>query len=700
MPDQVPVTGPYNFVPLSEHIILPEWGDAASQDIPFRDGSDGEFDIVVTAVSPIYVRNGQSTRDKNNPDTSFFHAPDGRFCIPGTSVKGMTRNVLEISTFSRMRHISDSRYGIRDLKLTAYTSQITEPDYRSKARAGFLDISTDDWKIIPCSWASWRRKDFDPAFGNEKMSAAAKYERFLDKHGTLFFAANVEFVKDGKDKDGHAIIPHNEATFCADGKKQGVMVFTGQPQKCDPGNPKDTGKRREYFFYDPRENEAFAVDDEAYFDEEKGETVRRNQRDFKFIHEEQSRSGDFHAWVKGRLVEVRKNYFRGRIPVFYIEDERKRLRSFGLAAMFRFAGAVSTVEALRNTNADHYPERDVEFPPDMADLIFGYATRKKSLRGRVQFSACFADVGAVPQSEEKVILGNPKPSFYPAYLEQDKDLDDREKYKTWLDKDARLRGWKRYPAMVEQDKHPDTGLKQVSNDIFSRFCPLPAGTEFTGKVRYHNLKEVELGALIWSLRLKNFCHSLGMGKPFGFGKVKVKITGMPDEEQLRLCKVFTDYVEAEFKKDSPDGKCQFEKIPQIKSLLDMAKYGPGLKVNQDFRYMTTGDCSACKGSGSKGKPNWVPASALEPYMVLPGYTPPPPKPKKAALSGNAAVIEQLRGCANSAKNALKLIRSIEKATPDEVAGIRAIFKKVQWANATYGTDKNAFDAEMKRLEQG
>ena len=83
-----------------------------------------------------------------------------------------------------------------------------------------------------------------------------------------------------------------------------------------------------------------------------------------------------------------------------------------------------------------------------------------------------------------MILGNPKPSFYPAYLKQADDLTDRDLYKTFLDADAELRGWKRYPALIpEGNRQADTGMKQESDKIFTRFCPLPSGTVFSGKVR-------------------------------------------------------------------------------------------------------------------------------------------------------------------------------------------------------------------------
>lgn len=679
------ISAPYNFVPISEHIILPDWADQVSQDIPFSDGKDGEFSIKLTAVTDIFVRNGVS----KGKTSDFSQAPDGRYFLPGTSVKGMIRNVLEIASFSRMRNISDKRYGIRDLNLTAYRRQFTDNDLRSKVQAGFLDISTSDWKIIPCSWGSWLRSSLDKKFGNKRMSAAEKYLEFDKSHPTLKMRANVAFVQGDAAKGA---VPHNEVTFADDGKYEGVLVFTGQPQDYNEG---DQGKKkREFFFYDLREQEAFPVDDESstHTDEE-GNLVRENQRDFKFIHEEQSAGKDFKAWTtNGKLVEVRKKYFKGRVPVFYIRTG-KRLR-FGLAAMFRFAGEVSTVEALRNTNVEHYPKPDEVFKPDLSDLIFGYTTSKMSLRGRVQFSGCFTGLGVEPLPEESLVLGNPKPTFFPAYLQQNPNLTDRDKYKTFLDADAKLRGWKRYPALVSQSGVQDTGMKKETQNIDSKFKPLPKGTVFEGKVRYHNLREVELGALLWSIRLKSQkyqCHLLGMAKPYGFGKVKIEIQGIEDDEQNRLCKLFKEYIKSQIGED-------FDHIPQIKSLLDMAQYD-NVTTKQMFDYMSPKDCSLCKGRNSTDG-NAIEPSVLGPYEVVASNNPPPPKPKPKGEEDVAKIIEPLKIDIKNSKKALQYLKKLSATVSDKaIEQIENLLKKEPWYKNGYDSNISKVNAELARLKK-
>jgi CRISPR-associated protein (TIGR03986 family) len=54
--------------------------------------------------------------------------------------------------------------------------------------------------------------------------------------------------------------------------------------------------------------------------------------------------------------------------------------------------------------------------------------------------------------------------------------------------------------------------------------PVKAGSIFSFTIRYENLTEKELGALVWSIKLEEgLFHRLGYGKPLGMGSVKVSI---------------------------------------------------------------------------------------------------------------------------------------------------------------------------------
>jgi CRISPR-associated protein (TIGR03986 family) len=50
-----------------------------------------------------------------------------------------------------------------------------------------------------------------------------------------------------------------------------------------------------------------------------------------------------------------------------------------------------------------------------------------------------------------------------------------------------------------------------------------AGTVFEFTVDFENLAPVELGALLWSLRLEGWHHRIGYAKPLGFGSARIEV---------------------------------------------------------------------------------------------------------------------------------------------------------------------------------
>jgi hypothetical protein len=94
-----------------------------------------------------------------------------------------------------------------------------------------------------------------------------------------------------------------------------------------------------------------------------------------------------------------------------------------------------------------------------------------------------------------------------------------------------LAGRKRYPVKSWGDGDLP-GVGEAPRQMQSVLYPLQAGAVFRGRVHFHNLRIVELGALAWALRLwapkwgrrpDELCHSIGAGKPLGLGAVRLDI---------------------------------------------------------------------------------------------------------------------------------------------------------------------------------
>lgn len=194
--------------------------------------------------------------------------------------------------------------------------------------------------------------------------------------------------------------------------------------------------------------------------------------------------------------------------------------------------AIKMTSPRHRRNASFAPDRD---GPDFAEALLGFVSGVDGLRGRVQFEPLVAS--GSPQSLPLVetVLGAPHRSHLAHYGEQ--EIADYASGEV-ADPNAsieKIRGWKRY--VVESDsvnpaahgipnKPPCDRFGTQNRSVATWFHPLPAATVFRGRIWLHNVREIELGALLWCLEWggrKSSRHNLGMGKPFGYGCMKVGI---------------------------------------------------------------------------------------------------------------------------------------------------------------------------------
>lgn len=556
------IDAPYNFAPLAERVYLPDWAPLVSHDLPFRDGLSGAIDFTLTAHSPLLVGGGMRKASEREPgEVKFFQTPDSRYAIPGSSLRGMIRNVVEILSFSRFHLVDDRRYGLRDISgrhvAESYTTRV-----RNKVQYGFLRLGAKgNPEITPCEMARLSHRDLamwwkekEPIF-QKGLSVPKKYQewsRLCSSHGI-----RDPFTIDFNPSKG-------QVTAIGVGPDKGFPVFTGQISD----STKRGGKYRDFVFFNENKAGCFLVHniDAAAW------------RDFLSIHgDEEGKAGmpwpDF--W--------KDRYFRGeKVPVFYIRSAARL--QIGLAFMPKLAGDFSVHDMIRHTSADHLDDSKL----DMATLIFGRVGEKADdcLKGRVWFEPALAQGQPRPDPQPNAILGSPKASYFPNYIEQPATaptwrLRENAQYATYIETQQhakpRLRGWKRYPARPDGEvgvQEPE-GDQVKNKKIQVRLHPLPPETAFQGRMIFHNLKPVELGALLWAMTFGDdsaYRHSLGMGKPFGFGQISFTIDQAAvepnDPTQQRLdwreyLTAFKDHMHAALSVDWRD-------TPQVQALLAMA----------------------------------------------------------------------------------------------------------------------------------
>jgi CRISPR-associated protein (TIGR03986 family) len=532
---------------------------------PFRDQVSGSIDVKLKAVSPLFVRNGQSADEKKlnykgdeqiKPDSFSNH--QGKFFIPGSSLKGMVRNALEILSFSNMDLVNDDRYAYRNLQSEVYKNAFKD------VRCGWLINKQGEYYLNDCGGPGrishkeldkYFKSDFDKFYregggfrsnNEEQKSAQFKYKKITK-------SLKQRFTRCGGESAGRMLYEIDEA-----GEHVGEIVFTGQagPRK-KAKNGKMTGHHLEFVFLNSEKE--LQVDN----------TVINN---FKFAYFDQDKNRHSTDWKVWRVKLINGE----RIPVFFRINEEGKVTDLGLSYLYKLPYNKSVKHAI--------DQKQTNF--DLAKCIFGYTGKENSLKGRVQFGHAFTSGEVSIDEEKQLILANPKASYYPAYIRQKVVKGKVQEYRTW--DDGTIAGWKRYPVHkgVEETNitEPDKQKKMIS-----RFIPLKEGAEFTFRVNYHNLKRTELGALISALSFHNtqdVFHSLGMAKPFGYGKVKIDIQNI--DKYLPYLQEFEAFMNIELGYNTP----AWHKEQQIMELITMATEQEN-RNNSELKYM-----NMSKGQGN------------------------------------------------------------------------------------------------------
>lgn len=468
------ITSPYNFVPLNQQVFYPDWAEQASQDLPFKDGLDVSLDIKLTNVSPLFTRNG--SKDGKDTFSSHIIGENGKrqYFIPATTIKGMLREIVEIMTFGKMQEGKDyqNRYfGYRDVARQAGNELNAEYMRKvSKGKPGWLYKEGENYYFAPCSG------ELEKIAKDELKQLYPSYQS-----DPSIWKSNISVGKNG-------IYPSYPEI-----EKNGNyyrIVCTGK-----------FGKKQHELLFPSAEDEPILIQKETI---EAFTTMYDTTPGF-------SDAKDGESCFLSALENGEK------IPVFHLRLEEGK-ETLGFSRMFKLPfkyNVKQQVEVLQKADINR---------PDFAETLFGYTGKETSLKGRVQISHAFME-GEVVDSElieEKGILGSPKASYYPIYLKQ-----HHSPYKTY-DENEGIAGRKLYRVHTKDTTIP-LPLNENNPNVESSFKTIPQGQNFHFRITMHNVKEVELGAVLAALTFNHTTgvyFNIGMAKSFGFGKCEIEENGI------------------------------------------------------------------------------------------------------------------------------------------------------------------------------
>lgn len=202
------------------------------------------------------------------------------------------------------------------------------------------------------------------------------------------------------------------------------------------------------------------------------------------------------------------------VPCFFVSEGRE-VKFFGHGKSFRVPYDHSIMDAV--------PAAMKLDRIDFAEAIFG---KKEHFAGRVFFEDAHLQGEAhFEETARTKPLLTPNPTSYQLYLEQGKAL------KHWDSSAVKIRGYKMYWHHSKADWQDD-GSSTENSKIAARITPLKSGGSFQGRIRFKNLSRVELGALLAVLDIAytagnigtnaDIVYKLGHGKPLGMGSVRIR----------------------------------------------------------------------------------------------------------------------------------------------------------------------------------
>jgi CRISPR-associated protein (TIGR03986 family) len=587
-------TAPYNFVELPEK---PVSSPQSTVDDHFRYQPDlltGQIECTFETKSPLYTRSLMSpdffalNSDKafheltqaQREERAQFYQQHSKPVVPGSSLRGMVRQLVEIISFGKFLDVTGKSLFFRTLDTSTigkdYGKRMSGGDRKGKgyfplAKAGYIKKTKGDYKLIPAVDNSVFRVEESTAKAiirdlkhmarqnNQGNYGPDNAYKWLRKQIWFKPVAPTTHKSSSGDNLWFALVDQIsiEKPLSPEGWEQGWFIASGWVPS------KHQGKHRHWIISAPGKDEMDIADQdiELYSEEGAGITQKITKENFSVLPR--------------NLDEL--------VPCFYHEwkdTEGNQRLAFGHTAMFRLP--------YEHTPADLVPEalRD-KTQLDIAEHLFGFVRDSKTVAGRVFFSDALlaneqTDVWYREELVVPQILSGPKPTSFQLYLTQDNPAQkDELNHFDSPKKNTTLRGYKLYwhrgenPNFQEakgrvdiekwkMQKEQGSWVKDTQHTLIK---PVKSGVKFTFAIRFENIHAVELGALLWVLqppalqKNQSICHKLGMGKPLGLGSIQIcDVQVKVDDRVQRYQSLFDEQGWAEPTQGNEDYRQRFEEF--------------------------------------------------------------------------------------------------------------------------------------------
>lgn len=556
---------PYNFVSTTAPVTTEDKSSAEKE--PER--HTGYITCKIVTKTPLAIPDTERKGVRSNADYYPFMTINGKKTIPGSSIRGVIRNIYETATNSCMVTVAG------DDILTARTSST------NAFHAGLLkwegiprdDDNASGWVLYEAERIGLIIKGGRDGNRSYREFANHKYTQFEGRLVSDNGVSAIEIKRNKSDK-GTTYVWGQQVWFTSgDGyKKNGNDVWNATVQ--DISNVLKEGWDTGYLYVG-----------EAFPSRKHAESVFKERKKVRSITKDElakleatweiynnksiNRNAEHKAFYKG-YTEVKEKKV---IPIWYqlyptdkeykalkkaagvndktqlsseLQDELKETLYLSFAAIGRKAyhNSLSDIKNVGHPCMNRTKLCD-------ACALFGMVGNKAgtSMGSLVRFTD--AECITKGDCQDNVLLkelGSPKPSYLPFYARNNGRNDYKGNGEQVAQAVQKLRDSQGYDAKnVEvlgrkfywHNPKAATDPQEYTGDNAARsarFELVNPGNIFEFKVYYDGITEEQLEKLIWALTLGennedgNHCIKIGHGKPIGLGSAKVTITSVVERE--------------------------------------------------------------------------------------------------------------------------------------------------------------------------
>jgi len=543
---------PYNFVSLNKTIVE---GELFEENDKYHSKEANRFTgyikCNIETLTPLYIRGCFDENEEAKGKSEFF-SPTNKARIPGSSIRGMIRTLVEIVSWSKMKFAEKEE--LFSFRALADKSEKLKNSYKvvRNFKTGYIIKKKDRYyirhakKIGGIKHFRISQNLVISAFPKLKLMNDEEYKMFREE---IYF--DHTSMKERNPKRPYCYWEIMGKIKKASDHPNGYGNWKKGWVICSGGIADKKEKHWIVPETDSTEIKISEDDIKAYRDACISEYIEEN--DFSAVNESMLPKHPC-FWV-----EKKGKYYFGHTPYFRIPYDYK---------------------------LDKFIEQETQDKPiDLTESIFGRVgdkDKETTFPGRVFFEDAICNEDS-PYLNKAVsvphILSSPKPTTFQHYLEQNyatehkginisglsdynssntdirgyklywhKEEDNwlailEIKEKDWKDfiqsKDVKEESFKNGKkeegdkVLIDLNKidiNNNDDYEELLNFIFrdkkkvqhTKIRPIRSGINLNFRIRFENLSDIELGALLFVLSLPPGCaHKLGMAKPLGLGSVRI-----------------------------------------------------------------------------------------------------------------------------------------------------------------------------------